>query len=100
MFPHVRLKGLYMVLRDGIQHTFVDVGGHIYSRVGEYGDFYGDLSRDYLCHLGLAKWVSGGHGPGHHIMGAYWPPEYRTRVPWPTGLHSSGPWPNLASFRG
>ena len=69
-----------MVLRDGFQDTFVDVGGHIYSRVGEYGDFYGDISRYYLCHLGLATWVSGGHGPGHHIRGAYWPPEYRTRV--------------------
>ena len=90
-----------MVLRDGFQDTFVDVGGHIYSRVGEYGDFYGDLSRYYLCHLGLATWVSLRHGPGHHIrghighlnIGPGW-------LPWPTGLHTSGPWSNLASFSG
>ena len=98
MFPHVRLKRfIYMVLRDGFQDTFVDVGGHIYSRVGEYGDFYRDLSRYYLCQRGF-PWataldiISGGH-IGHLNIGPGW-------LPWPTGLHTSGPWPNLASFGG
>ena len=70
-----------MVLRDGFHDTFVDVGGHIYSRVGEYGDFYRDLSRYYLCQRGF-PWataldiISGGH-IGHLNIGPGW-------LPWPT----------------